>query len=385
MCLADTHSSVTALLPSISFWLCFFCEHIILPSRTPEFKLIDFHHAVVFMLAWAADQNEIILEPKLFTDYLPFLWFHPPAGYTKYNRDDAQSVFVAVYNAVLRCESTALREALVGRLEENSMLTARLIIQFIMDEFAYIPEESDMRHPYQTLWIATVFSLELSGLSLSIHTALLKNNSMQWMSLILRFVTRRVRFTHTTLLMATDCASRCLPYILRVMQDGHSYIHRLLGYDVLLYMFKAFHNLHAHPNLIDQELKELQTSMENDAVEILFMVASHCYYASILKRSKKATFKIQRRHLDDFVDSSSEPVSRIWTWLVDIVLNRPDISKSLDSLCGSKQCPRTSVGEFMTCSGCQFTLYCSRTCQKDDWSSGDHRSLCKKIKQLRIG
>ncbi len=72
----DWTSSVVALMPAISFWLCLFCEHIILPSRTSEFTFIDFHRAVVFILAWAVRQNKIMMEPKLFTDYLPFLWFH---------------------------------------------------------------------------------------------------------------------------------------------------------------------------------------------------------------------------------------------------------------------------------------------------------------------
>lgn len=74
---ADWTSSVVPLMPAISFWLCLFCEHIILPSRTSEFTFIDFHRAVVFILAWAVRQNKIMMEPKLFTDYLPFFLVSP--------------------------------------------------------------------------------------------------------------------------------------------------------------------------------------------------------------------------------------------------------------------------------------------------------------------
>ncbi len=82
--LPNSTSSMIALMPAISFWLCLFCDHIILPSRTPEFTFIDFHHAVIFILAWTTNQTKMKMEPKLFTDYLSFLWFHPPPGCTKY-------------------------------------------------------------------------------------------------------------------------------------------------------------------------------------------------------------------------------------------------------------------------------------------------------------
>ncbi|PBK80917.1 hypothetical protein ARMGADRAFT_1091791 [Armillaria gallica] len=177
-----------------------------------------------------------------------------------------------------------------------------------------------------------------------------------------------------------------LVYIIRLTHDGHSYIHRLLGYDILLYMFKALRNLHAHPELIDQENQILKTSAEKHTVTIVHMFMSHFVYASILKRSKKAISKIQRQHVDGFLNSEDpdlKQVCEVWTKFINIASYRSDICSVADSFCGSSQCPGTSVGKSMACSGCQFTRYCSRRCQKDDWSSGDHRSLCIKIKQLR--
>ncbi len=339
VCYADTTSSMEALIPAISFWLCLFCEHIILPSRTSEFTFIDFHHAVVFILAWTTSQNKITMESKLFTDYIPFLWFHPPPGCTKYNFDDARSLFTAVYHAVIACESTPLRNILVRRLEENSTLSANFIIQFIVDELSHIPEESDTTLLYKTfLTVTSIF--ELSVYSPPIHTALLKNNSIQWVSLILRSVTRRTRFTYVALCIAMDCVSRCLIYILRVMWDGHSFIHQLLGYDILLYLLKASHNLHAHPELIYRKAKGLKTSVENHTVKILQMVISHFAYASILKRSKKAISKIRRQHVDEFLKSEDPDLRRVcvpWTEFVNIAFYRSDITRSIGLACGNRE------------------------------------------------
>ncbi|SJK98282.1 uncharacterized protein ARMOST_01545 [Armillaria ostoyae] len=388
VCLEDSTSSMVALIPAMSFWLCLFCEHIILPSRTSEFTFIDFHHAVVFVLAWTTSENKTTIEAKLFTDYLPFLWFHPPPGCTKYNFDDARSLFTAVYHVVLACESIPLRIILVRRLEENSTLSASLIIQFIVDEFSHIPEESDTPLPYKT-FLTVTSTFQLSAYSPPIHTALLKNNSIQWISLILRFVTRRTRFTYIALHLAMDCVCWCLLYILRVMRDGHSFIHQLLGYDILLYLLKASHSLHAHPELIDQKVKGLKTAVENHIVKILHMVISHFTYASILKRSKKAISKIRRQHVDEFLKSKDPGLKRVcatWTEFVNIAFYRSDITRSIGLPCGNRECPGgTSTVKFMACSRCQFTLYCSRTYQKDDWSrsSTGHRSVCTQIKQLR--
>ncbi|PBK65530.1 hypothetical protein ARMSODRAFT_1006629, partial [Armillaria solidipes] len=376
---ADWTSSMVALMPAISFWLCLFCERIILPSRTSEFTFINFHHAVIFILGWTTNQNKIKMEPKLFTDYLPFLWFHPPPGCTKYDLDDARALFSAVDHGFMTCDEPQA-QLFVRRLEENTTLTANLV-------FARIPEESDTMLLYQSFSAVTSCAFYFACESLSIHAALLKNNILKWMCLVFRFVTRRVRFTYTTLPLATRCVGMGLVYITILTKDEHSYIHRLLGYDILLYMFKALRNLHAHPELIDQENQILKTSVENHTVTIVHMVISHFVYASILKRSKKAISKIQRQHVDGFLNSKDAglkwQVCEAWTKFINIASYRSDICSISDSFCGSSQCPGTSVGKSVACSGCQFTRYCSRRCQKDDWSSGDHRSLCTKIKQLR--
>ncbi|KAK0432987.1 hypothetical protein EV421DRAFT_1448610 [Armillaria borealis] len=372
VCLADWTSSMVALTPAISFWLCLFCEHIILPSRTSEFTFIDFHHSVVFILTWTTNQRKMKMEPKLFTDYLPFLWFHPPPGCMKYDLDDARALFSAVDHGFMTCDEPQT-QLFVRRLEENASLTAKLVVQFIVDEFAHIQRESHMSLLYRSFSAVTSCTFYFACDSLSIHAALLKNNILKWMCLVFRFVTRRVRFTYTTLPLATRCVSMGLVYVIRLTQDGHSYIHQLLGYDILLYMFKALRNLHAHPELIDQQNKILKTSVENHTVTIVHGIISHFAYASILKRSKKAISKIQRQHVNEFlssVDPGLKQVCEVWMQLVNIASYRSDIWSIPDSCCGSSQCPGTSVGKFMACSGCQFERYCSRTCQKDDWSSG---------------
>ncbi|PBK65529.1 hypothetical protein ARMSODRAFT_961209 [Armillaria solidipes] len=387
--LADWTSSMVALMPAISFWLCLFCEHIILPSRTPEFTFIDFHHAVVFILGWTTRPNQVTMEPKFVTDYLPFLWFHPPPGCTKYDLDDARALFTAVDHVTITCDES-LRELFVHRFEDHSTLTANLIVQFIVDEFSHIPEESDTMLLYQSFSAVTSCAFYFAFESLSIHAALLKNNILKWMCLVFRFVTRRVRFTYLTLPLATRCVGQGLVYIIRIIQDGHSYIYQLLGHDILLYMFKALRNLQAHPELINQVQQNeiLKTSVEDHTVTIVHVFIFHFVYASILKRSKRAIFKIQQ-HVDGFLESQDPGLKQVcnaWSQFVYVASYRSDIFRSIsDSFCGNEQCPGTSVREFMVCSGCQFTLYCSWTCQRDDWSrpSTSHRALCAEIRQIR--
>ncbi|KAK0433003.1 hypothetical protein EV421DRAFT_1448863, partial [Armillaria borealis] len=78
-------------------------------------------------------------------------------------------------------------------------------------------------------------------------------------------------------------------------------------------------------------------------------------------------------------------VCAAWTKFVNIASYKSDVYGPLsDSFCGNAQCPGTTARKCMVCSRCLFTLYCSQTCQRDDWSSGNHRSLCTEIKQLVI-
>ncbi|KAG7449962.1 uncharacterized protein BT62DRAFT_1073363 [Guyanagaster necrorhizus] len=161
------------------------------------------------------------------------------------NQDFSQTTFhlfdftlhLAVRNTIstlpVLSTSPPLRDILIHRLEENRALTANLILQCILDKFAHIPEESDTILLHRSLFTIVSSTVQLSVQSVPIDIALLKNKSIQWISLVLRF------------------------------------------------------------------------------------------------------------------------------------------------------CLGISAGMFMTCSGCRFTLYCSRTCQKNDWSSGNHRPLCAKIRQLR--
>ncbi|KAK0432999.1 hypothetical protein EV421DRAFT_1910430 [Armillaria borealis] len=283
--LADWTSSMVALMPAISFWLCLFCEHIILPSRTPEFTFIDFHHAVVFILGWTMRQNQVTMEPKLVTDYLPFLWFHPSPGCTKYDLNDAQALFTTMNHVTITCDES-LRELFVHRFEEHSTLTANLIVQFIVDQFSHILEESDTMLLYQSFSAVTSCAFYFAS---------------------------------------TRCVSQGLAYIIMITWDGYSYIYQLLGYDFLLYMFKALRNLHAHPELINQQNQRLKTSMEHRTETIIHVFIFHFVYASILKRSKRVIFKIQQ-HVDGFNLESQglglKQVCNAWTQFVYVASYR---------------------------------------------------------------
>ncbi|KAK0430999.1 hypothetical protein EV421DRAFT_1912291 [Armillaria borealis] len=121
----------------------------------------------------------------------------------------------------------------------------------------------------------------------------------------------------------------------------HSFIHQLLGYDILLYLLKASHSLHAHPELIDQKVKGLKTAMENQTMKILHMVISYFAYASILKWSKKAISKIRRQHVDEFLKSKDPDlkwVCAMWTEFVNIAFYRSDITRSIGLPCGNREC-----------------------------------------------
>ncbi|KAK0480299.1 hypothetical protein IW261DRAFT_1607784 [Armillaria novae-zelandiae] len=387
--LPDSTSSMVALMPAISFWLSLFCDHIILPFRTPEFTFIDFHRSVVFILAWTTNMTtHYTVEPKLFTDYLPFLWFHPPPDCMKYHLDDARALFTAVEHAFRACDEPQY-ELFVRRLEENSIYTAKLCVQFIVDEFAHISEESNTILLYHSFLSVASSIFQLAFKSLLIHTALLKNNILQWLCRIFRLVTRRIPFNNVTLTIAARCVAMGSGYIMRVMEDGHSYIYQLLGYNILLYIFKVLCNLHTHAELIDPKWKVAKTTAEHSVVTIMRMIIPHFAYVSILKRSRKAIFKIQQ-HIDGILESQDpglKQVSKAWTEFVEIATYRSNIFKFIsDSSCGTEEkCHGTLVRKFMVCSRCQFTLYCSRTCQRDDWSqpSTGHRSLCTKIRQIR--
>ncbi len=125
------------------------------------------------------------------------------------------------------------------------------------------------------------------------------------------------------------------------MEDGHSYIYQLLGYDVLLYLLKVFRNLHTHPELVNEETKEAMNHVEDHATSILQLIASHFAYASILKRSQKAITKIQRDRVDLFLGLPDPGLKRFcetWNMFVTIAFYPSDIPGSItDPCCGHKQ------------------------------------------------
>ncbi|KAK0222432.1 hypothetical protein EDD85DRAFT_861117 [Armillaria nabsnona] len=146
MSFQDNTPSLYALMPAVSFWLCLFFEYIILPSRAPEFKCVDFHHAVLHILAWTTKPNTLgIIEPRLLRDYLPFLWFHPPLGCPKYNLEDSWSIFAAVYIVILyqngRTSSYAGWRKIAQSpliLSSNSLWTSSLISRRSLTQVLYI-------------------------------------------------------------------------------------------------------------------------------------------------------------------------------------------------------------------------------------------------------
>ncbi|PBK80919.1 hypothetical protein ARMGADRAFT_1091793 [Armillaria gallica] len=160
--------------------------------------------------------------------------------------------------------------------------------------------------------------------------------------------------------------------------DGHSSICQLLGCDILRYLLLACHNLHAHPELMERELEVLQTSMENHTVKILEMIISHFSYPSILKRAQKSISKVQRQHIDDFLDRKYvglKGVCDAWTKFVNTVSYKSTVYGHLsDSLCGNAQ---KVHGLFQV--PIHAVLLADMSKRR---SSGNHRSLCTEIKQL---
>ncbi|GLB42225.1 hypothetical protein LshimejAT787_1102400 [Lyophyllum shimeji] len=52
------------------------------------------------------------------------------------------------------------------------------------------------------------------------------------------------------------------------------------------------------------------------------------------------------------------------------------MSSSKSAICGG--CNKLSKGNLSRCSGCKQTMYCSRECQKSNWSS--HKEICKSMR-----
>ncbi|KAJ8074696.1 hypothetical protein PM082_022274 [Marasmius tenuissimus] len=62
---------------------------------------------------------------------------------------------------------------------------------------------------------------------------------------------------------------------------------------------------------------------------------------------------------------------------------RQVLKNQVSPLCDYNRCPGNPTGKgldrprYLRCMGCQLTMYCSRDCRRSDWTSGNHRRICK--------
>ncbi|KAF9525851.1 hypothetical protein CPB83DRAFT_858740 [Crepidotus variabilis] len=120
------------------------------------------------------------------------------------------------------------------------------------------------------------------------------------------------------------------------------------------------------------------------------------------KKSKKSTSKAEKGKANwdlgkrkgegdelDMVEWIPE-ARNIWRKFEKLALERYIISrhmkavKSLVATCDNVKCQKMeSKNNFMKCSGCGTSLYCSRECQIVAWKEGGHKNVCK-MKQTEV-
>merc|ERR1712037_530274 len=51
-----------------------------------------------------------------------------------------------------------------------------------------------------------------------------------------------------------------------------------------------------------------------------------------------------------------------------------------NSHCSNPKCKKSAMDCKYICSGCESALYCSKRCQKYDWSRGEHHNICRHLR-----
>ncbi|PBK65519.1 hypothetical protein ARMSODRAFT_978310 [Armillaria solidipes] len=360
-----------------------------MPSWSHEFER-DFHRISVEVLSLLLSHHHFIdalsSDTNLLTKYAPFLWLNPPSGkwFTSESQyEHIQSTVSTLGHVLPRPTSLPLtwQSRLVSHLEENRIKLIGLCVEGVAGTFAQFHEKKDHICHYNTLWGVTTVIHSMSAASSSTHMALLQNNSLRLVCQVFEFLTKHRRFTDAEFKIAITGLISVAAYFTWVMQHGHSYIYDLLGYQLMPLLLKA--------------TKHAVGEAEKYIMDVLHIMTSRLGYASILKRCRKAIPHAERMGLIEYLNScddiEEESLRTSWMDFRNIMLHRTNIFlKYIYTACGNEkstylQCstkPKIAPAQLMCCSGCQFMLYCSHTCQKDDWKLG-HRSLCKEIKRMK--
>ncbi|KDQ59166.1 hypothetical protein JAAARDRAFT_68695 [Jaapia argillacea MUCL 33604] len=133
------------------------------------------------------------------------------------------------------------------------------------------------------------------------------------------------------------------------------------------------------------------TTEERDVITSLIssVVSRYLVYHSVIRAAKTSMHTVKTDHLILYAKVFDSVLRQAWesfqALLDDRVENSDDFDESEkpDHGCANAECSGRSVPResLMKCAGCQSVLYCSKTCQIADWKRGDHKSVCKALKQ----
>ncbi|KAG7442664.1 uncharacterized protein BT62DRAFT_365665 [Guyanagaster necrorhizus] len=161
-----------------------------------------------------------------------------------------------------------------------------------------------------------------------------------------------------------------LTYLRRAFQEGSDRIIEGLDADLIPALLRAQSKVHA------EDKKAI-------LVPLLHLMTSYTLYRNVLAKLCKVLYTA------DLKPGISEagPIGDAWTALKETTETRWGILKDYMASgrgltkCSYPACPHPDNGPKRTlrrCEGCRFEYYCSKECQKLDWSDG-HNALCQII------
>jgi len=129
---------------------------------------------------------------------------------------------------------------------------------------------------------------------------------------------------------------------------------------------------------------QLFSDVKNSLFRTLEHILKAVYEVSLHQKSamairhQRSSIEEKLRLLDKNVEISSNPKCKE---LLDMVRSIIDTNGSYCCRC-NKQLSKTEV---MECNGCHSMAYCSRSCQKEDWSTGHKLACCKSCTDANPG
>ncbi|KJA14498.1 hypothetical protein HYPSUDRAFT_150369 [Hypholoma sublateritium FD-334 SS-4] len=160
--------------------------------------------------------------------------------------------------------------------------------------------------------------------------------------------------------------------------DGFTWVGKAVSAGFLQAWTGAARHIHTFDNHEDAEM----------VIEIMEkIVPRYMVYKSVINSVHTAMKKVKdETKFDDWKDHGAK---KVWATFEELALERYTIGQDMKTLKGAAcdnyaNCHNIDLkNNFMKCSGCSNTLYCSRECQKVAWKEGGHKLVCK-LKQQEL-